>query len=424
MKRICYFIFILLFASLMSVGSSNQSIENVKSEAFLTSVKELSLDSAPLDERDLHPAISPFIPHLVFNDKKDLHIFYNPGLGYQEKHPDQKKIVHQTISEGNMVRNEVFAKSDGETLVTQSLDIDSNGNLYVLWSESYEPAAYLGGNLFFSFYNNKSWSEKTSVLDKKAILCVMHGSFIIANRDEINVFWIDDREQHFTFFVDESDYAKVFSRNIQGYKFSKAARISEKGRQRCLDLKAQEDNGNVFLTWSQIGRLKGEEYIDLFNRRRIDGSWSDIQRITYDQNYDGSPSFKSSFEICFPVDPTLIYTNDYFRDKNTKVCETKYIILKEGKWQKPRDLGIEATHIKIAGVSQKKIYLVHQYLNELYLSILDENMRGLSQQLISSSSYEKIFDCAVNKDGEIAVVWTEVKDGKGFLKLTYLKWER
>ncbi len=202
---------------------------------------------------------------------------------------------------------EVVSNESGVTSEEPKIDVDQNGNVYVVWYEHSD----LGGSgsdqdVFYKIWNatTNNWTL-TGVVSAESDGASNEPDIAIDNTGNVHVVWHDYTNDYLGSGSDEDIFYKRWNASSNTWTITEVVSIGSTGPSRFAEI-AVDSDGNAHVTWSDLGNdyMGSGSESDIFYRRwnATSNSWTTVEVV----------SAGSSSQSFYPEIATDAFENVHF----------------------------------------------------------------------------------------------------------------
>ena len=307
------------------------------SETYLWSDPELiSIDSTDTSE---YPDIAVDCNgnvHVVWNDNTNDYLGSGTDIDVFYK---RWNATSETWTLTEVVSNESSVASE-----KPKIDVDQNGNAYVVW---YEQSDLVGSgsdqDVFYKIWNAtiNNWTL-TGVVSTESYEASNEPDIAIDNAGNVHVVWHDYTDDYLGSGSDEDIFYKRWNATSKTWTITEVVSIGSTGASRVTEI-AVDSNGNAHVTWSDLGNdyISSGSDMDIFYRR-----WNATSKTWTTVELASNPSDGQSYNPEIATDlfgnahiiwQDFSYDNIYYKNWNatSKIWSSTLIVSSTSNVENP-----------------------------------------------------------------------------------------
>ena len=333
-----------------------------------------------------------------------IHVVWDDDTNYGGSGSDKDIFYKMKPSGGSWTTTEVVSMESDKDCYYSSLVIDSNGDIHVVWEDTY----LTEGNIYYKMKpNGGSWTSEELVSTEDPDASAM-ASIIIESDGTAHVTWCS---------VTDDEYDIFYKNKPSGGSWTEAEAIPlEESYTPYFPILAVEPDGTLHLAWDDYSGSGIDEDI-FYKNKPSGGSWSATEVVsTESSDYSYAPNLEvdSNGDVHITWDELTDYTTD--------VCYKKKP--SGGSWTPVEFISLyEASFISdLAVETDGTVHVVWDEMDldgDFWFTIFYKNKPSggswTDAEVVSTESEEDAIypNVAVESDGTVHVVWVDMNDYSG-----------
>ena len=252
------------------------------SETYLWSDPELiSIDSTDTSE----------YPDIAVDYNGNVHVVWNDNTNDYLGSGTDVDVFYKCWNATSEIWNIIEVVSNESSINSEQpkIDVDQNGNVYVVWFENSDLAGSGGDqDVFYKILNvtTNNWTL-TGVVSTESNGASNEPDIAIDNAGNVHVVWHDYTNDYLGSGADEDIFYKRWNATSKTWTITEVVSIGSTGASRVTEI-AVDSNGNAHVTWSDLGNdyISSGSDMDIFYRRwnATSKTWTTVELASNPSN--------------------------------------------------------------------------------------------------------------------------------------------